>query len=635
MAYFLLLAVVLILAACKEERNARPLSGIRAAYWGIGTKGEAREQLELLAAHGLNTALVKDVNYVLREDLWRDWGKLAEKRHVQLFSVINFKGRRESEYLAASFRPFVNRSGTMFSQTPCPLDSEYWEASIGSRFRQLARLAKTTPLTGLLFDTEMYLTDFPLYSDVCFCDQCWQDFSQTVGWGAEIPREERGEYLDAHQAGADYVELQEKHLNEIVRGIAAEVYAIAPELQMGFLAYRDTWFHHSLIKGLGTPDSPILVFSELSYVVGFSQYLQRELQSVAPQSPDADTNQQVHYIPGIWLGRFFPEDIASQVYALATHAKGYWVFTADSLWPGGQNSGAYALHGNAEAYWAALKKANDELRKYHAAPARFRSTLPPIYLSSFYDQRKNRLITETSLNDFMYAVLLYRLQKRQPIALGDTSIEEFHAPIIYRGKALFHSLKNPLLSNLDGRIRVTHEPLADYPEPTRYRVFDKHGELFEQGSLDSEHTSVEIVLAKEIIGIISILVDSGRNAARVSFENLPYVVEASTTFPLSTINSAHAYIVHVDAHTPRMTLRASCSGQETAMLSVAFPDTGLGEQQEIADFTEIRVPFDALGALERPNIGIVRITPVANRMFEDVQWYLYNEKFPYVLTETF
>ena len=151
--------------------------------------------------------------------------------------------------------------------------------------------------------------------------------------------------------------------------------ATMAHLFLGILAYQNNWFYKGLIRGLGTTSNPVMVFSETSYIRGYTPYVNQENNNIIGTQNNS-TQPIARYIPDVWLGRFFPEDIPSQLYNLAIHTDGYWIFTADSLWSAAHQSGPYALHGSNEDYWVAFKKANDELKAFSRDPGRYQSTLP-------------------------------------------------------------------------------------------------------------------------------------------------------------------------------------------------------------------------------------------------------------------
>jgi hypothetical protein len=475
---FQLLYASLLNGEIAQSQANIPTSKIQAAFWGINSVEQGEEQLRLLKTYGFNTALVNDSGYQVKENLWLGWGEIADKYAISLFPIHSFAGTDEIKVLRGKFRPYVNRQGTVFPSTPCPLDEDYWNVSIGQRFAQLAQISKSTHLAGILFDTEMYGSDVSVYPDFCFCDACWRKFIQAKqqGISTTIAKENRFDELIEYNLFQQYANFQQEQLQTILAAIEKQVHSINPNLWLGFLAYVDNWFYRGLIRGLGTTAKPVLVFSESTYIRGYTPSVTEEKMLIEGKAESRSTEAQklrrseeqktegerelnenprpiARYIPGLWLGRFFPEDIPSQAYNLAIHTAGYWIFTAYSLWTDEQKSGHYTLHGSNQEYWLAFKQANDELQQFSQAPETYQSDLPPVYLSSFYDASQNRLITQSSLKYLLHDIGVSGIP--ESIRSQESYAHQNTPEIVYRGKTLFHCLKNPFLSLSKGEIEGT------------------------------------------------------------------------------------------------------------------------------------------------------------------------------------
>jgi hypothetical protein len=630
---------------------------ILAAFWGICPAVQGEKQLQLLKKFGLNMALVNDSGYDVKAETWREWGKIADKYKINVCPIHSFAGTKEIEILKGKYKPYVDRSGKTLASTPCPLDATYWSISIAERLEQLAYLSKSTTLFAALFDTEMYGAELSIYRDPCFCDVCWQEFVQSGALKDQtaytLKKEERFPYLTRRNLLERYADVQEYRLQGIVSRIEQHIHSINPDLQLGFLAYNNNWFYRGLIRGLGTAANPALVFSETSYVRGYTPYVDQERVFI-----EEDTRSPGHtertappiacYIPGIWLGRFYPDELSSQLYHIAAHSNGYWLFTASSLWMEGEKPGAYALHGSNAEHWEVFKQANNELDRFSQAPGTYQSNLPPIYPSSFYNPLQERLMTPSSLANFLL-----------DMASQNAFPQDAQKPqVTYRGTTLFHGLKQTPAAS----IQITHVSLG-YSEPTRYKLFDSRGELLQEGRLDLESPSVTIALPQDLFGVVSVLTESGINATQITFSELPYLVEASATFPLYIANTISTYTIYVKPDQQHVRLYAYCCATQTAALTVQSPDNRVNQTTEIRKHTEIRVPVPVAGhtpvLYERqtqPNSQLSRqldsgraiplnveqpgtnqrfwtigITPVPTEPYETVQFYLYNAELPYIL----
>ncbi len=614
---------------------ASAFSQIRAAYWMIKPIDQASSQFQTLKTHGLNTALIKDSRYQIQENLLHGWGEVATRQNVLFFPVINFAGKNEMKYLRGTFAPYVDRTGTEFSSTPCPLDQKYWEASIGKRLEQIAALAKKSGIPGAIFDTEMYGSDFSIYHEPCFGDTCWERFMQAAGRNIPyIAQKHRHDYLTRHDHLKQYTNVQEKRLQEFLSSFEKRVHRINSSFSLGIIGFQQNWFYRGLIRGLGTVSAPLYVFSETSYISGYTPHVDQEMAFIQgtefmfPFQADArNTQRHARYIPGVWLGRFFPDELPSQLYTLALHTDGYWLYSADSLWTDENQRFPLTLHGSHKTYWAAIKEANDQLNRYLRKPDTHQSPLGPLYPSSFYDDTQKRLILSESLEYFTNHVVSDYLGKISKSRDSHRSHETPSSQITYRGKALFHSIKNER-----GTIQITHIPLATYPDQTYYRLFDLDGVLIREGALNRTTPTITLSLPPHLSEQISLLIDSGANAARVSFSDLLWFVEASSTFPLAISNTIQTYRAYVRPDHAHLNLRAYCGGVETAFLTVQAPDKNVHRQTEIVGFTEIKIDIPALASPQQDGIfWDISLTPVPSKVFDDVKLYLFNEEFPYLI----
>lgn len=604
----------------RAEPHRRPSSRapkMLAAYWGIEPVEKADEQLHQLQRYGLNAALLKDTHFMIREKMWREWGLIANQHHIQLFPVFNFAGADEREAVSGEARPYINRYGEALLSVPCPLNRSYWQASVGQRCRQLAQLSEHAPIAGIVFDTEMYGGELSVYNDFCFCDICWEEFFQAQGHNVpNIEKTLRFDFLHKELLFRAYTTFQEKRLQHILSSIEKQTHAINPDLTLGILAYQDTWFYRGLIRGLGIKKKPVLVFSETSYILGYSPYIAYEKEAIT--GPHANLSSVARYIPGIWLGRFFPETLPAHLYALATHTDGYWLFSADSLWADRPQAEPYALHGDPQEYWKAFKRANDEIRQYSEALKNYKSSLLSVPLSSFYDSRKKRLITQPSLQSFITDIIPGNIVGRH------VSDRPSSTKTTYRGTALFHSFKAPD-DNSSGPINITHIPIAEYKDVTYYTLFNNKGHRLLEGKLDRQNSSVTLDIPQKDSGIVSLLIQSGLNAAQINFEKMLSVVEASSAFPLATFNTSRSYKVYVEPSQKYLNVRAYCSKGESALLLLQSSDKTNNESMRVVGFSERSIPTSSVSH------WIVSVVPIPFKTFEDVKLYLLDTKYPYLL----
>ncbi len=596
---------------------AEDQQGLRAAYLHLADPGSAAAHLRLLHTHGVNAILAADAAYPLHADRWRAWSALAQQQGLQMFAVLNFAAPPPLRPLAEHFRPYVNRYGEVYPHTPCPLDAAYWQTVIGRRFQQLARLATTTPLAGLLFDTEMYGSEISIYGDPCLCDACWRAFVQATPEldNADLPAEQRLNVLGRQRLWARYHAFQQQQVQAILAQVAQQVHDVHPHLTLGFLGYvAQNWFYAGLIHGLGAPTRPALVFSESTYVRGCAANLPTETRPV-------ERTGAARYVPGLWLARFFPSDLPVQLCECAARTAGYWLYTADSLWSPGAR-----LHGRPDEYWAALQQAAETSGKAAGQP-------PECSLrTSFYDRSRRKLLRPESVQPILRRIA------------ADTPGDDVSDSPIYRHKTLIHCLNTN-----GGMLKITRVAVGQPPDPDarraigptdtpiRYTLFDPQGSIRRQGRITPQARAAGVFVAGNEPGVWSLLLESGRHGARVSCSGMPWMLEASTTFPL-TMRGAAAYTFYTSptsvqasccasSERPELKLRAYCASGQSAWLTVQPAGRNVTYSYEIARFTEIRVP----GPPPEAGRGTLRIAPAPAARFDDVRLSLYEAAYPYLL----
>ncbi|MCP4398069.1 MAG: hypothetical protein GY801_12325 [bacterium] len=562
---------------------------------------------------------------------------MADTYGIRLFPIFSFAGTAEIEALQGTFAPYVNRDGKIFASTPCPLDGEYWVRSIAERFSQFATLSTLVPLAGILFDTEMYGSDMSVYHDLCFCDLCWNEFLQmlALSGGSQAKHFEaarflsvtqRFSYLSRHNLQRHYTNFQEKRLEEIISRLEKHVHRIQPHIPLGFLAYVDNWFYRALIRGLGTPAQPVFVFSETWYVRGYTPLLLQERTKILSLRSEFDLHKGerpiARYIPGLWQGRFFPDDLPQQVFNVAVHSDGYWIFSADSLWSEKHRTGHYALHGSRQDYWTAFRTANTELQEFSKSPDTYESHLPSVYTASFYDSVQQTLQTQPALVD-----LLKQLAMQQ-------NTEQLRADVDFRDTALFHCMN----VSKKGSLRISFMPDQPFYERLSYKLFDREGVLQISGKLQNASQTIKIELSPLPAEKLSLLINSGANASSFSFEGIPCLLEASSTFPFSPFTLPQKYGIYVPDDNTQIKLRAFSPGEKKkAVITIQAPDRRLEKSLDVAEFTEAQVLTDSRRrqwflkqAEQFSQEWAITIHPATVRT-PDILLYFYDESFPYLL----
>jgi len=638
---------------CAAENDFK----IRAGFWGLKPVAQERQHLALLRANGFNTALIMDNDYDIRASIWQTLAPFARENHVDLFPTLNFAGPREIERLAQTFRAYVGLDGVPRPATPCPTAETYWHQVVGDRFAQFARLAQDSPFTGAVIDTEMYAAEVSIYREPCLCDVCWRAFRDVHPDVPDVPAAERLAYLTQHDLRPQYEARLTERVEALLRPIEQRIHAIRPEFQLGILAYVPNWFYKGLIQGLGTEAQPVLVFSETTYTQGYTAYVAQERHAVQIATQGFGQQPRARYVPGVWLGRFFPASLPAQLYALATETDGYWIFTADSLWTPEAKPEPYALRASTQAYWESLRHANDAIQR---APRGHAPTIAPVYLASFYDVAQQRLLTSPARLTFF--------QQLRDLP-GQTDVPQAITTPIFRGKTLMHCFHDPQrartaleVAQPSPTLHLTRMSVGANTSPLDYQLFESDGQIFRAGELAAADESLAIKIPPHLSGLLALLIDPKGSAIQVTFAGMACALEASPTFPLILSQTPQTYTFFARPEQSPVVFSTYCAEQSHGALEFHAPDQpqpttftvqgfteGLLPNGETSALNDVSTAFQTLSlrfqegaahllppaqtqpALSEQKRWTLTLHPPAPDSLDSLEFYLQNEQFPYLL----
>ena len=295
---------------------------------------------EHLASLGLN-AMIE----VYTRDLARD----LAKRRIRLFHHISY-GSGELYTLVQDQVVKNVVAGKGEDNRPSPTDAAAWQKLVVDEALRAYRqsVADGTPIAGVSIDLEMYGAKFmEVYSNAATFDDptyqaFWKDRTEKLDYETVAP-EKRFDFLAEHDLLDDYYRFLEARIEEIARNVRTQIHAEAPDLLIGFLQYLDNWFYRGFVRGLGTPEMPVIAFTENTYH-GYGYNADYEYNYFR------DNGQHALYVPGFWPRTIHPDSLGPQVYAAGVEADGYWFFGY------AQTSSA-----NAAAVDAAIKTAGAKL----------------------------------------------------------------------------------------------------------------------------------------------------------------------------------------------------------------------------------------------------------------------------------
>ena len=284
------------------------------------TKGEA------LAYAGFNTVAIytgvdlnnRETAPELEDRVTRNVAE-AHRLGITLLSKWQFGSTHSDPY-----RRFVQANGREHDSSCCPVQPDYIERHVGRWAVRSAELGAD----GFSFDTEMYESDSTHYPSACYCDSCFKDYLQhfSSDWEKHYRRvkaDRRGRWVDANEASTHYGRHQRTRLiaqfadiRRRCRDVNSDfLFAYAP-----FLGYMS-----GLTHGLGSPEKPVIVWSEREYTHG------PESRTVNYLKRLRDDQLPALYVCGHMIWYQDPAMLTSNTLEGALHTDGWWAWYGGAL----------------------------------------------------------------------------------------------------------------------------------------------------------------------------------------------------------------------------------------------------------------------------------------------------------------
>ena len=528
---------------------------MRAGYLAAN---DPREVVVKMKAVGMNAVLPKFGGLTTPPNardlrLLEEWGAAAEKAGIHCFPVFNFRGSETEKLLSA--RREVTGAGECMKKTPCPLDEQFWRTYIFRRAVDLASRAKELHLAGAIIDPEMYGADHTIFAKPCYCDDCLKEFLRALGQTApQAFPDARADWLKERHLADRF----EQYVTQRVRGFCVEieraVHRQAPGFLLGvFLLDYPHPFMRGMAQGLGTPEYPVLGFSETTYVPGYTRYIEEQ------QKTFAALPSQVLFLPGLWLSQFPCENLAEQFYACARHSSGYWIYTLESLVEDVSKKPGYELREANERYWSAAQTADAELDRLAAGGGKYES---PLKVRP-YDAPLPVLVTgDIKLGPLEAAI------DRKPISLGAETFPKlrYRNPLCILARA-----GEPV------EVKITNQPLNSiYRFGTQYVVLDAQGKQVAEGNMKlGQNAIVRWTPAQD--GVCVVVADSGQNGYKIQvLTKQPFAFQATgPKQALSVIGHLGRLYFYVPQGMETLTLFAKAEGHlpgRGGKLAVIAPD---------------------------------------------------------------
>jgi hypothetical protein len=247
---------------------------------------------------------------------------------------------------------------------PSPLERKYWLGQLLQEALYVAELAKEYPnVKGFNFDLEAYAENFMWRNNSSFDDQTFfaaikrmeeKSGKPLMNEARKADKAQRYDWLAKSRLLEAYFDAQSELVTEIATEFCQRVHAVNPNLKLGIAYYEPNWMHDGWHRGIGTPEMPSTVFSEIEYHHGIGPSSRGLAQRLK------DMGIHANYLPGLQPEHFTPRRFAQAAAAGNRWHNGYWMFTSYSLWQPDPSKlhGPYTLLAPASQYIKALAEIN-------------------------------------------------------------------------------------------------------------------------------------------------------------------------------------------------------------------------------------------------------------------------------------
>lgn len=286
------------------------ISGIN-TFWGV-----AHPQV-LLGAWGSESDRARLLQ------AWSYLASLLEHSDVRWLLGLNYPGGPHTRQLPSRATGAEGRAWS----APSPWDKEFWEKEIVSSARVAAYWSRTHPsASGLVLDLEMYGRE-PLFfgNGLDFGGAPFEAFLEYLG----EPFKSQARGLDAssrfpwlREKGLleSYYGFLERRAEEMGRRLKEAVHNIRPDWILGcyMAGILHRWFYRGLLRGLGEPGRPVLIFT---------------FQRDAGLDMEELRGQGIHalHIRGLLLGMMKKRDYPELFTQSLWQHGGYWLNRLTSL----------------------------------------------------------------------------------------------------------------------------------------------------------------------------------------------------------------------------------------------------------------------------------------------------------------
>src|ERR1035437_3630253 len=303
---------------------AKPLEGrLRAGYMGAFDM----KVLPEMSKAGMNAALVGFGNLggpgvAKYAERMGPMSEATADAGLAFLPVLDWWGSGEPLW-AKGFNPFVTAKGEVLKDTPCPYTPAFWDRVVVARLVAVARALAARPLNGICLDLEMYGAKNTHYEGDCYCDLCFRLYLQHKGpQGALPPPADRNELVRRRGDADLYRALQRDHARELATSCRDAIQRERSGVRLGVLHLDVSEpLQEGIALGFGTPQLPVLAFTEVTYSTGYTAYVEEA------QKRFRALGAHVDLVVGIFQSKVPADKLAAHLFHGARAAYGYWIFT--------------------------------------------------------------------------------------------------------------------------------------------------------------------------------------------------------------------------------------------------------------------------------------------------------------------
>ena len=283
-------------------------------------------------------------------------------------------GRQYGTNHADPYRRFRPMFGDLHKRSGCPLDREYLQRHMFQYVPEILEIDRRADcrIDGFHMDFEMYGSDDTYYGSPCVCDDCFRRYLRRTRPSADqlfqtIQPGSRGSWLKSKSLAGHYAAWFELRIGRQYEELQRQAHRRKPEFLFSYAPFF-RWLP-GLTRGLGTPQVPCLVFSELEYKTGVTDAALRMKDAIRARGFPGI------YLPGLWLQWHRPDAVARSALRGLVGGDGMWLWDATGLWryPERDNPKAYGTYGrakntSAEDYSRAIQAARKQAAEGRGNP---------------------------------------------------------------------------------------------------------------------------------------------------------------------------------------------------------------------------------------------------------------------------